>query len=288
MSVLQTDAWNLGAAKGVRTLDPRRQEAPYVVLLRLVALGFPIALLTLAACDSDSTAEPIATPTPNEVVPTAARADPCYWASPVNQAQTIALSWTLPGCLRLGPESRVETLSAETYDGEMLVSTLPLTPSREQHLPAGVAPFDTDGCASNSRELRLTGRDASDAVTFRAVASCAPSSGACPEIFNPSGSPIAIGESGATCIHWTPDTTAASYRVEIRYPLVAEAYAFVAPASAVTFLLPEDAAPLLFESADRCKARKELVVEVFAQEPGKRDRRVAYSGASLECSITGD
>jgi len=243
-----------------------------------------LALFSLPACYGDSEDDR----TPGPTAGAALGADPCETASPVDQAQSIALSWSVPGCLRLGPQAGVEETTAETYDANVRVSVIPLATSPEQRFPAGLLPFDSGGCDVDTREIRLTGRDPSGSRRFFAVASCLPAPGDCLGIVDPSGTPITIADNGATCIRWAADGAAASYRVEIRYPLVAEAYAYLAPASASSYLLPDIAAPLLGESAARCMARKELVVEVFAQEPGKPDRRVAYTGASLECSIVGD
>ncbi len=93
-----------------------------------------------------------------------------------------------------------------------------------------------------------------------------------------------MSEDGQTCVRWTWDEPVDSFRVEIRYPAVAEVFAFVVDAGSRTFLLPHAAAPRLHESGQRCRERNHFIVLVFAQGAGvPRDRNAAYGLLSAEC-----
>lgn len=190
----------------------------------------------------------------------------------------------------MGGSAGVETVSAERFDGERSLSCRVLpTAVSPVHIPPALVPYEASGCAPNSREaLRLVGVGAAGEERFVAQASCVPRTAPaqeCPQILDPSKSPATTGADGETCIRWNWTSAADAFRAEIRYPSIAEAYAFVVDGERATFLLPHDAAPRLFESGQRCKERKDFVILVFAMRSGLAEEMVAYGSVSSECSI---
>jgi hypothetical protein len=196
------------------------------------------------------------------------------------------LSLSVPGCLVFQPGAEPTVLTADTYESGQLVSSTAIPVSEETRIPPDLAPFDAGGCRGNGeRELRISGTG-SAAGQFAAYLSCGVDQPSCTDIFDPSGSAVTTSEDGETCVRWKTGQAADSFRVEIRYPSVAVAYAFSVDAGRTSFLLPHDAAPRLFESGQRCRERKDFVVFVFAQHAGAPDTQVAYASVSSECSLT--
>ncbi len=254
--------------------------------LRLASLGAVVfGLASLVACDASP--EPSGTPGPtaSQSPPSQPTGDPCAAASPLDLAQRVRLSLSVPGCLVFDPGAEPTVLTAETYESGRLDSSTAIPVSAETRIPADLAPYDAGGCRGNGdRELRISGTG-SAAGQFAAHLSCGADQASCPESFDPSGSAVTTSEDGETCIRWNAGQAADSFRVEIRYPSIAVAYAFAVDAGRTTFLLPHDAAPRLFESGQRCRERKDFVVLVFAQRAGLADTQVAYASVSSECSI---
>lgn len=254
---------------------------------RLTSLGVALlALTSLLACDGSP--EPSATPGPtaSQSPPSQSTPEPCAAASPLDLAQRIRLSLSVPGCLVFQPGAKPTVLTADTYESGQLVFSTAIPVSAETRIPADFAPYDAGGCRGNlHRELRITG-SGSVAGKFTAYLRCGVDELPCPEILDPSGSAVTTSEDGETCVRWKTGQAADSFRVEIRYPSVAVAYAFSVDAGRTSFLLPHDAAPRLFESGQRCRERKDFVVLVFAQRAGQSDTQVAYASVSSECSLT--
>ncbi len=254
---------------------------------RLTSLGVALlALISLLACDASP--EPSATPGPTASQSPSSQSTPapCAAASPLDLAQRIRLSLSVPGCLVFQPGAEPAVLTADTYESGQLLSSTAIPVSAETRIPPDLAPFDAGGCWGNGgRELRISGTG-SAAGQFAAHLSCGVDQPSCPDSFDPSGSAVTTSEDGETCVRWKTGQAADSFRVEIRYPSVAVAYAFSVDAGRTSFLLPHDAAPRLFESGQRCRERKDFVVFVFAQRAGLPDTQVAYASVSSECSLT--
>lgn len=254
--------------------------------LRITSLGVALFALTpLVACDASP--EPSATPAPTayQSPPSQSTSDPCAAASPLDLAQRIRLSLSVPVCLVFEPGAEPTVLTAETYESGRLDSSSAIPVSAETRIPADLAPYDAGGCRGNGeRELRISGTGSATGQ-FTAYLSCGADQPSCPDAFDPSGSAVTTSEDGETCIRWKTTHAADSFRVEVRYPSVSLAYAFSLDARRTSFLLPHDAAPRLFESGQRCRERKDFVVLVFAQRAGQSDTQAAYASVSSECSI---
>ncbi len=231
---------------------------------------------------ADITASPLA-------ITTSSTASPCDEARALNLAHDIALSLSVPPCVVLGAGASVASVAAERVLGGRTIASVSIPIADSIRVPLPLLPYDGRGCLPGAPEaLRLRGNGPAGEERFLVQVAC--DSGTreskCPVIFDPSKSPSTTSEEGETCIRWYWQGEADAFRAEIRYPSTAEAYAYVLDSESTSFLLPHDAAPHLLDSPERCQARKEYVVLVFAMRVNADDQMVAYGAVTSECRIS--
>lgn len=129
--------------------------------LRLASLGVVVfGLASLVACDASP--EPSATPGRTRPPPSQSNLDPCKAASPLDLAQRIRLSLSVPACLVFEPGAVPTVLTAEPMN---LAALTPAPPSRYPRrrvsrltslrmTPGAVETTSTASCGSRAPVLR--------------------------------------------------------------------------------------------------------------------------------------
>lgn len=271
-------------------------------LATLVSAAITIVCLALAtACTggessatNTNTPPPTATATARQAatIPAAtptAGAGTCPLASPRNdELRELKLALADPICV-VFPEAKPGTILTAELSGQPS-RTFPLAAAQAVfELPKDTSLYGQNGCQRDveaTLRLTVTRPDGSGPLTGLLQCSARTDSAACNSASTLPDVLLASTPEGATCVVLKGSSNArTAFRVEMTYTIIGTVFAYLVPPNETYLLLPDDAAPKLGESLQRCSERKVLTITVWEIIAGIGESPAGSNSRQAECAI---
>lgn len=215
--------------------------------------------------------------------------DACAQTSPRDHARRFFASFGDPICLSLKGDSGGTSFTLRlTAGGQANVEELP-SDTDFAVVPDRLSVYGRQGCEYDPRaSLRITAAQVGSPLGFEAVVNCSVETDAaeCAGIWFASDVVVGTGATGQTCIAWSAsESDPRTFRVELTYPLIGRVFVFLVPHGTTVIRVPDEAAPLLGQSTERCRDRKDYQVVIFDVREDNLDAVVGSNSVTSECRI---
>lgn len=255
-------------------------------------------LLVVPACGNDDSQDDEPVDTPGVVSPTSPAgttvspgATPggqasCETAEPRDEQQSLLVSLSDPICVArqnvAGTVDVVFRLTGESPESIQLDAGDDVAV-----VPDDLSPYGPNGCSTSDRAVfeATVSPPTGEPVLVELHCSVDTDPEACQDaqyVQDLVWSNTALGE---TCVSLRGAAgTPERFRVEITYPAIGRVFAYLVPAEAGDLLVPDDGAPGLNASPQRCMERKTFNVAVYAVDGAGAEERIGANAVVAECT----